>query len=122
MQSSHTTTGAGPGTVRTGLIGSGIGPSLSPALHEREAAAAGLALRYERWDLDVLRAAPTDVGDLLGAARSRGYAGVNVTHPCKQLVIPHLDALSPDAAAVGSSMISNTVSPASFPASAVAWR
>ncbi|MBC3191988.1 shikimate dehydrogenase [Pseudonocardia sp. C8] len=100
MQSSHTTTGTGT-TVLTGLIGAGIGPSLSPALHEHEAAALGLPLRYVRWNLDDLGAAPSDVGDLLDRARAEGYAGLNITHPCKQLVIPHLDALAPDAAAVG---------------------
>ncbi|MEJ8280153.1 shikimate dehydrogenase [Pseudonocardia spirodelae] len=87
--------------VRTGLIGAGIGPSLSPALHEREGAAHGLDLTYRRRDLDVLGAAPEEVGTLLARARDDGWAGVNVTHPCKQLVLRHLDALSPDAAAVG---------------------
>lgn len=94
-------TATGAGTVRTGLIGAGIGPSLSPALHEREAAALGLPLRYRRWDLDATGAAPGDVGALLHRARSEGYRGLNITHPCKQLVIDHLDALSPDAAAIG---------------------
>jgi shikimate dehydrogenase len=97
VQSSQTATG----TVRTGLIGAGIGPSLSPALHEREAAALGVPLRYRRWDLGALGAAPSDVGELLHRARAEGYAGLNITHPCKQEVIRHLDALSPDAAAIG---------------------
>ncbi|GAA4556356.1 shikimate dehydrogenase [Pseudonocardia xishanensis] len=87
--------------VRTGLIGSGIGPSLSPALHEREARELGLDLSYTRFDLDELDLPPESVGDLVGRVRAAGYAGVNVTHPCKQLVIPHLDGLSPDAAAIG---------------------
>jgi shikimate dehydrogenase len=30
-----------------------------------------------------------------------GFAGVNITHPCKQAVIPLLDALTDDAAAIG---------------------
>lgn len=89
------------GTVLAGLIGSGIGPSLSPPLHEREARALGLRYRYHRWDLGELRTAPSGVGALLERARARGYRGLNVTHPCKQLVIPHLDALSEDAAAIG---------------------
>lgn len=88
-------------TVLTGLIGAGIGPSLSPALHEREASALGLELRYVRWDLDTLGADPADVGALLARTRAEGYRGLNITHPCKQLVIEHLDTLSPDAAAVG---------------------
>ena len=30
-----------------------------------------------------------------------GFSGVNITHPCKQVVIPHLDQLSPTAEALG---------------------
>ncbi|MGM1058264.1 shikimate dehydrogenase [Saccharothrix sp. Mg75] len=84
-----------------GLIGSGIGPSLSPAMHEREADELGLRYLYRRWDLDVLGVPARDVGRLLDAARLAGYDGLNLTHPCKQLVLPHLDALSPDAEAIG---------------------
>ncbi|MEU7814720.1 shikimate dehydrogenase, partial [Pseudonocardia sp. NPDC049154] len=85
----------------TGLIGAGIGPSLSPALHEREARELGLDCTYTRFDLDELDLPAEAVGDLLARVRAEGRAGVNVTHPCKQLVIPHLDDLSPDAAAIG---------------------
>jgi shikimate dehydrogenase len=84
-----------------GLVGAGIGPSLSPALHEREAAELGLRYTYRRLDLDVLGTAPRDVGELVAAARRLGFAGLNITHPCKQLVLDHLDELSPDAAALG---------------------
>ncbi|WP_320779325.1 shikimate dehydrogenase [Streptomyces sp. CRN 30] len=84
-----------------GLIGSGIGPSLSPALHEREADRQGLRYLYRLLDLDVLGAAPEAVGDLLRAARDLGFDGLNITHPCKQLVIGHLDGLAPQAEALG---------------------
>jgi shikimate dehydrogenase len=84
-----------------GLIGSGIGPSLSPALHMREATELGLHYRYVRLDLDALRLPPEAIGDLVLQARVAGFRGLNVTHPCKQLVIPHLDALDPAAAAIG---------------------
>ncbi|MEU4654735.1 shikimate dehydrogenase [Streptomyces sp. NPDC023723] len=84
-----------------GLIGSGIGPSLSPALHEREADRQGLRYLYRLLDLDVLGTPPEAVGDLLRAARDLGFDGLNITHPCKQLVIEHLDALSPQAEALG---------------------
>ncbi|WP_243790376.1 shikimate dehydrogenase [Saccharopolyspora gloriosae] len=85
----------------TGLIGAGIGPSLSPALHEREAAELGLRCLYRRLDLDELGLPATAVGELLRAARLTGFTGLNITHPAKQLVIEHLDELSPDAAALG---------------------
>ncbi|MFF6947448.1 shikimate dehydrogenase [Streptomyces iakyrus] len=84
-----------------GLIGSGIGPSLSPALHEREAGRQGLRLVYRRIDIDTLGVPPEAVGDLLRAARDLGFDGLNITHPCKQLVIEHLDALTPQAEALG---------------------
>jgi shikimate dehydrogenase len=84
-----------------GLIGSGIGPSLTPPMHEQEGQELGVRYVYRRFDLDELGLPPESVGDLLAAARTAGYDGVNVTHPCKQLVIPHLDDLSPDAAALG---------------------
>jgi shikimate dehydrogenase len=41
------------------------------------------------------------VGDVVTAARLTGFDGLNITHPAKQLVLPHLDALSPDAEALG---------------------
>ena len=99
MRASQAATG--PERLRTGLIGAGIAPSLSPALHEREAAALGLHLRYDRWDLDVLDVGAAEGGALLDRARAAGYRGLNVTHPCKQSVIGHLDALSHDAVAIG---------------------
>ncbi|WP_406101966.1 shikimate dehydrogenase [Streptomyces canus] len=84
-----------------GLIGAGIGPSLSPALHEREADRQGLRYVYRLIDIDVLGVRPEAVGDLVRAARDLGFDGLNITHPCKQLVIGHLDALAPQAEALG---------------------
>jgi shikimate dehydrogenase len=82
----------------TGLIGSGISTSLSPPLHEREAAHHGLHYVYRLLDTDVLG---QDVGELVRTARRFGYDGLNITHPCKQDVIAHVDELSPDAAKLG---------------------
>lgn len=84
-----------------GLIGSGISRSLTPALHEREAAILGLDYEYRILDLDRLRRDPHDIGALLDDLEAEGYSAVNVTHPCKQLVIPALDRLSPDAERLG---------------------
>jgi quinate/shikimate dehydrogenase (NAD+) len=84
-----------------GLVGAGIGPSASPFLHESEADAQGLRFVYQLIDLDEIGARPEEVGDLLVAARRLGFRGLNVTHPCKQHVVPHLDRLSPEAAAIG---------------------
>ncbi len=84
-----------------GLIGEGIGASRSPALHETEGRLQGLAYRYCLIDLATLKAGPEALSDLLAAAQALGFAGCNITHPCKQAVIPLLDALSDDALAIG---------------------
>jgi shikimate dehydrogenase len=78
-----------------GLIGAGIGASLSPALHEREAREQGLRYRYRLIEIE-----DADVGARLEQARRDGLVGVNVTHPVKQAVVPYLDALSDDATAL----------------------
>ena len=91
----------GDDTVVVGLIGAGIGMSLSPALHEREAALLGIDYEYRLLDLDELGRPASDVGALVREARADGLRGLNVTHPCKQLVVPELDDLSPEAAALG---------------------
>ncbi|HYH89449.1 MAG TPA: shikimate dehydrogenase, partial [Solirubrobacteraceae bacterium] len=87
--------------VIVGLIGAGIGTSLSPALHEREASLLGFDYEYRRFDLDELGRPASDVGALVGEAVEDGLAGLNVTHPCKQLVVRELDELSPEAEALG---------------------
>ena len=84
-----------------GLIGAGIGSSLSPALHEREALLLGLDYEYRLFDLDELGRPASDVGALVREAAGDGLRGLNVTHPCKQLVVNELDELSPEAAALG---------------------
>lgn len=88
-------------TIVVGLIGAGIGGSFSPALHEREASLLGIDYEYRLYDLDELDRPASEVGDLVREARREGLWGLNVTHPCKQLVIPDLDELAPEAAALG---------------------
>jgi shikimate dehydrogenase len=84
-----------------GLIGTGIGASLTPALHEREGAEQGLRSVYRLMDLGRLGLGAEALGELLTAAERLGFAGLNITHPCKQAVIPLLDDLSEDARALG---------------------
>jgi shikimate dehydrogenase len=88
-------------SILVGLVGAGIQASLSPRMHEEEAAAHGLRYRYELIDLDVLGLTPKALPKILGDAERRGLSGLNVTFPCKQLVIAELDELSPDARAIG---------------------
>jgi shikimate dehydrogenase len=84
-----------------GLIGSGIQASKSPAIHEMEAAAQGLECTYELIDLDARRVGADALPDLLREVERRGFAGVNITYPCKQAVIPLLHELSTEACAIG---------------------
>ncbi|KVE23296.1 shikimate dehydrogenase [Burkholderia singularis] len=84
-----------------GLIGSGIGASLSPAMHEEEGRRQGFNYVYRRIDLDALRLSADALPDLLTAAERMGFDGLNITHPCKQRVIGCLDELSADADALG---------------------
>ena len=84
-----------------GLIGSGIQRSLTPAMHEAEARAQGLALHYQLIDLEAAGCGVEALPTLVSAARIMGFAGLNITYPCKQAVIPLLDSLSDEAAAMG---------------------
>ncbi len=84
-----------------GLIGAGIQQSLTPAMQEEEARAQGLRLHYQLIDLDVTRSDAGALPTLLTAARTMGFAGLNITFPCKQAVIPLLDELSDEARAMG---------------------
>jgi shikimate dehydrogenase len=88
-------------SLQLGLIGAGIQASRTPAMHEREARAHGLVCTYRLLDLDVLGVTADALPALLGDAERAGFAGLNVTHPCKQSVIPHLTALDDDARAIG---------------------
>jgi shikimate dehydrogenase len=84
-----------------GLIGADIQASRSPAMHEAEAAAHGLRCVYQLIDLSRLHLTNDALPELLSAAERMGFAGLNITHPCKQAVMPLLHALSDSAAIVG---------------------
>lgn len=84
-----------------GLIGAGIQGSRAPALHRAEAQAHGASLEYRLIDLDQLGAGTDALPQLLDRAVTEGYCGLNITYPCKQAVLPHLDALSEEAKAIG---------------------
>ena len=87
--------------ILIGLIGSGIQRSLSPKMHEQEARHHGLQLHYQLIDLDRTGSGPGVLPVLLQAARTMGFAGLNVTYPCKQAIVPLLDELSEEARAMG---------------------
>ena len=81
-----------------GLIGEGITASLTPPMHEAEAAALGLDYEYRILDLIELGSARRTSASLLAEAKRLGFAAMNITHPCKQLVLDIVDELDTDAA------------------------
>lgn len=84
-----------------GLVGDGVMPSLTPHMHEREGDVQGLRYLYRPIDLLELGLPGESVGELLRSAYRLGFNGLNITHPCKQLVLDHLDEVSPDARRLG---------------------
>ncbi len=93
--------GDGVDKLLCGLIGAGIQRSLTPAMQEEEARAQGLRLHYQLIDLDKAGQGVEALPSLLSAAKTMAFAGLNVTFPCKQAVIPLLDELSDEARAMG---------------------
>lgn len=87
--------------VLLGLIGAGIQRSMAPALHEEEGRHHRLRVHYQLIDLDATGIGAEVLPELVRAARMMGFAGLNITYPCKQLVIPLLDALSDEARTIG---------------------
>ncbi|MCA1377436.1 MULTISPECIES: shikimate dehydrogenase [unclassified Bradyrhizobium] len=83
----------------TGLIGAPIAHSASPAMHERAAEALGLRGHYQL--IEVAGADAAGLRLMLEGVRRLGFAGVNVTYPYKEAVVPLLDALAPGAASMG---------------------
>jgi len=90
---------ATPKKLLTGLIGAPIAHSASPAMHERAAEALGLRGHYQL--IEVAGADAAGLSLMLEGVRRLGFAGVNVTFPYKEAVVPLLDELAPAAATMG---------------------
>lgn len=84
-----------------GLVGAGIGGTLTPAMQEAEGRAQGLPVAYRRIDAQELGLAADQLPELLAWAARLGFDGLNVTHPFKQELLPLLDELSPAAQVLG---------------------
>jgi shikimate dehydrogenase len=83
----------------TGLIGAPIAQSAAPAMHEQAADALGVRCHYQL--IEVAGADPAELRALLDGVRRLGFAGVNVTFPCKEAVVPLLDEMSARARDIG---------------------
>jgi len=90
-----------PTSYTLGLVGAGIGQSLTPAMQEQEGRESGLAVSYRLIDAHAAGFGVADLSDLLAWAHRLGFAGINITHPFKQHVLPLLDEVSEDAHDLG---------------------
>jgi shikimate dehydrogenase len=86
--------------VRAAVLGRPVAHSLSPRLHRAAYAALGLD-----WSYDALDTGPEDLPGLL-AGLGADWAGLSLTMPLKQVVLPLLDTVSELARAVAAA---NTV-------------
>ncbi len=82
-----------------GLIGAPIPQSASPAMHEAAARALGLRCYYHL--IEVAGLDRDGLAATLDGVRRLGFAGINVTYPYKEAVVPLLDALAPGIADIG---------------------
>ena len=86
------------------MIGWPVTHSRSPAIHTAAAAATDADLVYVAFPV-----APTASAEAVAAMRTLGIRGFSVTMPHKELVLPHLDELTPTARELGAvNCITNT--------------
>ncbi|MBW9205876.1 shikimate dehydrogenase [Mumia sp. zg.B17] len=88
-------------SVLVALLGQGVGPSLTPPMHEREADRHGLRYVYKVVDLDDRQVGADHLRQLLDAAVELGFDGLNVTHPIKHTMMPLVDELGPEVERIG---------------------
>lgn len=78
------------------VIGDPVSHSLSPAIHRALLRQYGLEGIYE-----AVTVRPDELESFVAAARQGDYDGFNVTMPHKQMILPLLDAVADNAAAMG---------------------
>ncbi len=88
-------------TVLVGLVGSNIQRSRTPRMHEAEGKRLGMNYAYTLIDTARNGTGEVEISEVIRAAHICGFAGLNVTYPHKQAIIPHIDMLAPDAQEVG---------------------
>ena len=83
-------------TLRFALLGWPVAHSLSPALHRAAHGVLGLEADYRLEPV-----APAALARAVAALRAGDTAGFNVTLPHKEAILPLLDAVEPEAGAIG---------------------
>jgi len=79
-----------------GIFGHPVGHSLSPVMHNSAFSALGLDCVYVAFDVS-----PEEIGKAADAVRTLGISGINITIPHKEIIIPHLDEIAPEAELTG---------------------
>jgi shikimate dehydrogenase len=82
--------------ITTALIGSPVDHSVSPILFKLYAYEHGLEYAHSKFDVKA-----ENLETVIKSLSAFGFAGVNITLPYKADVIPYLDAISPEAKAIG---------------------
>ncbi len=81
-------------TTVFGIFGQPVAHSLSPAMHNAAFAALGVNAVYVAFPV-------TDLGQAVAGLRGLGIAGVSVTIPFKEAIIPLLDEVAEEARTIG---------------------
>nr|WP_255727634.1 shikimate dehydrogenase [Nesterenkonia sp. DZ6] len=84
-----------------GLIGHGVGPSMTPPMHELEGSRHGMRYIYRTIEFAGGEHSLAELEQLLEMAQRLGFNGLNITFPAKQNIMPLLDDLGPSAAMIG---------------------
>jgi shikimate dehydrogenase len=85
--------------IQLGLIGYPLGHSLSPRIHKAALDVCGLRGNYSLFPIEPDD--PNGLQEVLDRVRMGEIAGLNITIPHKQNVIPYLDELTPTAQTIG---------------------
>lgn len=88
-------------SILAGLIGHGVGPSLTPPMHELEGSRHGMRYIYRSIEFAGGKHSLDELGQLLAMAQRLGFNGLNITFPAKQDIMPLLDGLGPSATMIG---------------------
>jgi shikimate 5-dehydrogenase len=83
-------------TNRVVLIGHPVAHSFSGGMQQAAFDALGIDARYELWDRR-----PLDLADAIAELRGEDFLGANITVPHKEHVVPLVDKLTEEAAAIG---------------------
>ena len=84
--------------IKLGLIGDNIAQSQAPRLHHLAAEIAGLSVSYDRL---VPRALGLDFDAVFAMAQDRGFRGLNITYPYKEIAISRVTVPDPLVRAIG---------------------